>query len=186
MLTLPDPPLADGVVRLRPLGPDDLEPIVAGCRDPLTQRFTRVPTPYTHEDGRAFIAGAAGRRLMGESVDLAIADAAAGRLLGVIGIVMDRHDDDRGEIGYWLGPRARGHGVAGRALALMSRWALTQGGLARLDLQATLANGASVRTAERCGFVREGTLRDAWFRGPGRSDMALFSLLPADLSELPG
>lgn len=183
MPPLPDPPLGDDVVRLRPLHPDDLDAVVEGCRDPLTQLYTRVPAPYTREDGRAFIAGAAGRRLLGESLDLAIGTAdAEARLMGVVGIVMDRHDDDRGEIGYWVGPADRGRGVAGRALALMSRWALTEGGLARLDLQAALGNRASLRSAERCGFVREGTLRDAWFRGTARADMALFSLLPGDLS----
>jgi RimJ/RimL family protein N-acetyltransferase len=35
--------------------------------------------------------------------------------------------------------------------------------------------------AERCGFVREGTLRRAWHRAPAREDMAMFSLLPDDL-----
>jgi hypothetical protein len=30
--------------------------------------------------------------------------------------------------------------------------------------------------------VREGTLRKAWFRGPEREDMALYSLLAEDLA----
>lgn len=182
MLALPDPPLGDGVVRLRPLRHGDVRAVVEGCSDPLTQLYTRVPSPYTDDDARAFIGGAPGRRLLGESIDLAIAGEPGDDLLGVVGITIDRHDPERGEIGYWVAPGARGQGVAGRALVLMSRWALTQGGLQRLDLQAALSNGASIRTAERCGFVREGTLRAAWFRGPGRADMALFSLLPGDLS----
>lgn len=185
MLPLPDPPLDDGVVRLRPFRPDDLAPIVAGCSDPLTQRYTRVPRPYTDDDGRMFISGAPGRRLLGESIDLAIAAADDDLLRGVIGVIIDRHDAERGEIGYWVGPGARGRGMAGRALALMSRWALTRGGLVRLDLQAALSNVPSLRAAERCGFRREGILREAWFRGPERSDMALYSLLASDLSERP-
>ena len=94
--------------------------------------------------------------------------------------MIDRHDVHRAEIGYWVAPAERGRGVAGRALALLSAWAVTDGGFARLDLQAALANAASIRVAERCGFVREGTLRDAWYRGPARTDMVLFSLLPGD------
>lgn len=186
MIALPDPPLGDGVVSLRPLRPGDLRAVVEGCTDPVTQLYTRVPSPYTEDDGRAFITGAPGRRLLGEAIDLAIAGVPGDGLVGVIGIMMDVHDPDRGEIGYWVGPRHRGRGVAARALALMSRWALTDGGMARLDLQAALGNGASIRTAERCGFVREGTLREAWFRGERRADMALFSLLPGDLSDPSG
>jgi RimJ/RimL family protein N-acetyltransferase len=71
--------------------------------------------------------------------------------------------------------------VATRALGLLSRWAVTAGGFRRIDLQAASANTASLRVAERCGFVREGVLRSSWYRGPERSDMVLFSLLPEDM-----
>jgi RimJ/RimL family protein N-acetyltransferase len=154
---------------------------VAACRDPLVQRFTRIPADYGEEDGRAFIGGAPGRRARGESIELAVAPAAGGRLLGAVGLVVDRHDPARAEVGYWVGPWARGQGVAARALALLSGWALGPLGLARLDLHASVSNAASLRVAARCGYVREGTLRRAWFRGPVREDLAVFSLLPEDL-----
>ena len=159
--------------------------MVAACRDPQVQRFARVPAGYDEADGRAFISGATGRRLRGESLELAVAALDDDRLLGAIGLVMDLYDPARGEVGYWVAPPARGAGVAAAALALLSRWALTAGGLARLDLQASVANPASIRVAERCGFVREGTLRRAWHRSPEREDMAMFSLLPDDLPEAP-
>lgn len=146
------------------------------------QRYTRIPADYREEDGRAFIGGAPGRRARGESIELAVAGVGrGGRLLGAIGLVMDRHDHARAEVGYWVAPWARSAGVAGRALSLISGWALGPLGLARLDLYASVSNAASLRVAERCGFVREGTLRNAWFRGPAREDLAVFSLLPQDL-----
>lgn len=178
---LPLPRLADDRVLLRPFDEDDVPVVTACCQDPLIQRFTRIPYPYGEEDAREFIAGAPVRRLMGESIDLAMSDAGDRRLLGAIGLVIDRHDVHRAEIGYWVAPAERGRGVAARGLALLSAWALTDGGFARLDLQAATANAASIRVAERCGFVFEGTLREAWYRGPARTDMALFSLLPGDL-----
>lgn len=154
---------------------------MAACRDPLVQRFTRIPAAYGEDDGRAFIAGAPGRRARGESVELAVAPAGGGRLLGAIGLIVDRHDPARAEVGYWVGPWARGEGVAARALMLLSGWALGPLGFARLDLYASVSNAASLRVAGRCGYVREGTLRKAWFRGPAREDLAVFSLLPGDL-----
>ncbi|HSJ73386.1 MAG TPA: GNAT family protein [Miltoncostaeaceae bacterium] len=166
---------------MRQFADDDLEDVVAACRDPLVQRFTRIPTAYGEEEGRAFIGGAAGRRARCESIELAVTPLGGGRLLGAIGLVVDRHDPARAEVGYWVGPWARDAGVAGRALSLVSRWALGPLGLARLDLYASVANAASLRVAVRCGFVREGTLRRAWFRGPAREDLAVFSLLPEDL-----
>jgi RimJ/RimL family protein N-acetyltransferase len=168
-------------VRLRPFEEADVARVVEGCRDELTQRFTRVPSPYGEEDARAFVAGAHGRRVRGESLDLAVTSAATGLLIGAVGFNIDRHDPQRAEIGYWVSPDARGAGVATRALTLLSRWALREGGLVRIDLLAGVTNMASLRVAERSGFVREGTLRRAWYRGPEREDMALFSLLAEDL-----
>ena len=180
-LLLPDPPLADGRVILRPLAGGDVAAIVEGCRDPLVQRFTRVPADYSEDDARAFIGGAPGRRANGVSLELAIAGGDDERLVGVIGFVRDRWDPERAEIGYWVTPRARGAGLASRALSLLSRWALEEVGFARIDLQAAVANPGSIRVAERCGYVREGRLRQAWYRGEQREDMVLFSLVDGDL-----
>ena len=44
---------------------------MAACRDPLVQRFTRIPAGYDERDGRAFIDGAPGRRERRESIELA-------------------------------------------------------------------------------------------------------------------
>jgi len=181
VLALPEPPLGDGVIALRPFRIDDVDDLVVATNDPLIQLYTRVPTPYTADDARAFVSGAAGRRLFEESLDLAISGAEDDRLLGAIGLIVDRHDDARAEIGYWVAPDARNRGVAGRALALLSRWAVGPGPFVRLDLQAAVANLASIRVAERCGFAREGTARGAWYRGPKRTDMAIFSLLSDDV-----
>jgi ribosomal-protein-alanine N-acetyltransferase len=104
------------------------------------------------------------------------------RLLGAVALNMDRHDAGRAEVGYWVAPWARGGGVASRAVALISAWALGPLGLARLDLYAAVSNAASMRVAERCGYVREGTLRRAWYRGPDREDLALYSLLAEDIA----
>jgi RimJ/RimL family protein N-acetyltransferase len=155
--------------------------VVAGCRDPAVQRFTRIPAGYGPAHGRAFIDGAAGRRERGEGIELAMAWSGEDRMLGAVGLALDRHDPGRAEVGYWVAPWARGAGAATRALGLLAPWALGPLGLERLDLHASIANPASIRVAERCGFVREGTLRKGWFRGPAREDLALFSLLPEDL-----
>ena len=185
VFTLPDPALGDELIVLREPASRDLPAVIEGCRDPLVQRYTRVPTPYGEDDGRAFIGGAAGRRILGQSLELVVADRGDDRLLGMIGLIADRHDALRAEIGYWVSPDARGRGVATRALRLLSRWCVTDGGFERLDLQAAIVNLASLRVAEHCGFVREGVMRRSWYRGGGRSDMVLFSLVPEDMGSLP-
>jgi RimJ/RimL family protein N-acetyltransferase len=58
-----------------------------------------------------------------------------------------------------VGPDHRGHGYAAQALAGLARWARSDLRIPRLELYIEKWNIASVRTAERAGFEREGLLR---------------------------
>ncbi|MDX6644311.1 MAG: hypothetical protein QOK40_38, partial [Miltoncostaeaceae bacterium] len=176
------PPLAEAPVRLRAWRSADEAALVASCRDPLIDRYTHVPSPYRASDARAWVAGQGDRLRSGLSLDLAIADLATDELLGAIGMHAFRWQDRRAEVGYWLAPEARGRGVATCALRLLSRWALANLGLARLDLFAEEENVASVRVAERAGFVREGLLRSYIEIKGRRRSVLVFSLLAHDVA----
>ena len=177
------PDLHDDVVALRPPTEGDLDAIVSGCQDPQISRFTRVPSPYTHEHAELFLARSqaawADAEQAGE-LPLLITDAATGRLLGAIGLKQLR---DRGasEVGYWLAVEARGHGYASRAVTLVARWALGDLGYQRLELFTDPVNEPSQAVATRCGFTREGVLRSYFEHPSGRTDVVMFSLLPGDL-----
>ena len=107
---------------------------------------------------------------------MAIADHETGGLVGAIELRLG----EEGSIG-WVAPRVRGRGVATRALILLARWAVTEGGVERLVLTTHPENIASQRVAEKAGFVREGVLRSHLRFREGRRDSILFSLLPSDL-----
>lgn len=65
---------------------------------------------------------------------------------------------------------------------LLSRWALDELELKRLDLITDPDNLASQRVAEKVGFQREGVLRSHLLHSDGRlRDSVLFSLLPGEL-----
>jgi RimJ/RimL family protein N-acetyltransferase len=175
----PDPPLADGVVRLRPFRDVDLRLIVEACRDPEIPRWTRVPDGYTQQDGREFLQLAAEWWAEGSAATFAVTDAATRELLGSIGL----HDisDAKAEVGYWVAPWARGRGVATGALRLVAAWGLRELGLARIELLADVGNVVSQRVAEKAGFQREGVLRSYRELKGSRPDYVVFSLLPEDL-----
>ncbi len=59
-------------------------------------------------------------------------------------------------------------------------WALDGLGLARVELHIDPENAASLRVAERCGYIREGMLRSVHFKGDQRGDAVIYSLLPGD------
>ena len=90
-------------------------------------------------------------------------------------------EQGRAAVGYWLGPHARGRGIATHAVRLICRWAFEEVQLARLELTCGPENLASQGVAERCGFSREGVLRSHIpFKG-ARRDTGVFSLLPGEL-----
>lgn len=145
------------------------------CSDPLTARYTSVPVPYTPEDARRFVD--AGRSET--ALPLAAVDADdGGAVLGAAGLHAVSRARRRGEIGYWTAPWARGRGVATEALALLSRWALDELGLRRLDLYAEPENEASHSVAERAGFERGELVRSGIALRGRRYDVIRFTLSP--------
>ncbi|MDQ6915579.1 MAG: GNAT family N-acetyltransferase [Actinomycetota bacterium] len=175
--------MTDGVVTLRPWRPEDVDPLVALCDDPEIVRFTRVLTPYTRDDALMYLAQQVAAEERGEAVALALVDAADDRLVGSVDL--RRASDGRASLGYLVGAAARGRGVATRAARMLSRWALAEWGVARVEIHVQLDNPASQRVAERAGFVREGVLRSYLEVKGRRHDSVVFSLVPDDVGSAP-
>jgi len=179
-LARPRGELADGATALRAWREDDVAALALLCQDPEISRWTSVPAAYGRDDARAYIAACEGALRTGRSLDLAIAGAGGGALLGSISLMRFTWSERRGEVGYWLGAAARGHGHATRATRLICGWGLRELGLERIELLAAAGNHRSQAVAERAGFTREALLR-AHSRGPdGREDMVCFGLLASD------
>ncbi|MGW3119714.1 GNAT family N-acetyltransferase [Streptomyces sp. NPDC001107] len=148
----------------------DVDAWLRGLTDP---EFRRWNTPLKQVDDladareslRAKVLGSAD----GSAVSYCVTDAASGAVLGHIGVNAIDLVLSVARVGYWVLPEARGKGVATRALAVASHWALTELGVHRLELGHALGHEASCRTAERCGFRYEGTLRGAMWES-GRQD----------------
>jgi len=69
-------------------------------------------------------------------------------------VFIERDDDGRGSVGYWLLEDGRGKGRATRAVRLMASWALPEMRLGRLQLHTDPDNFASQRVAERGQALR--------------------------------
>ena len=184
-IPLPAPGLHAGTVVLRAPRDDDVDAVFDACRDQDIRRYTRIPRDYDRVDARAFVGGAGARRREGISLELVASDLPGAPLCAVVGLVVDRHDQARAEIGYWTHPAHRGRGLARAALELLSRWALADAGFRRLDLTVSVANRASIAVVEGTGFAFEGVARQAWPAPDGREDMRVYSLLASDLDGAP-
>ncbi|MDE0579049.1 MAG: GNAT family protein, partial [bacterium] len=101
------------------------------------------------------------------------------RCIGQIGIYLESQFR-RGEAFYWLDRRHRGQGITTEALNLITDWAFSEHGMARVHLVTHVDNPESQRVAERCGFQREGVLR-AWQKmKDDQPDVVMWSRLPGD------
>lgn len=165
---------------LRPPAEGDQAVLLAAAADPQVRRFTRLPERFGPAEADEVVVGAARRRHLGASLELAICADGAQHARGMIGLVVDRHDGARAEVGYWVAAADRGRGWATAALTLLTEWALGEAGFVRVDLEASRRNPASQRVARRAGFVREGLARAAWPAPDGRHDVVLFARLADD------
>ena len=175
----PDPPLADDAVRLVPLGPEHDAGLDDVAVDPDVRRFTYVPS----DPPPGFASGWRGRYEEGwrdgTRAGFAI-ESLDGRFLGFAAFVRLELDNGQGEIGYIVGPAARGRGVATRMLRLLSSWGFDELGLERIELRIDVENVASERVARRAGFLREGVLRSVAFKEGLRADVGVWSRLRSD------
>ncbi|CAN5606838.1 GNAT family protein [soil metagenome] len=176
----PEEGLSDGRIRLRLLREDDFGRLVELANEPQVARFTTMPPPHTDAEARSwFNASAAGLRA-GTDLHPLIVDADSGDLLGGCGIARRAGDERIWGIGYWVAAAYRGNGHAARAVRLISPFAFTTLAIDRLELLAEEVNPASIRTAENCGFTREGILRAYLEIAGERRDMVSYSLLPGE------
>ncbi|WP_433044531.1 GNAT family N-acetyltransferase [Dactylosporangium sp. CS-033363] len=122
------------------------------------------------------------QRLDGKGVGFALVPRGGGRLVGHVLLFGADWEARTAEMHYWTAPWGRGRGYAAEGAAVVAGWALAECGLERVHLQADTANTASLRTAETAGFHFEGVLRNLTPTRRGtRADMAVYSLIPADL-----
>lgn len=127
--------LSDGTVALRPWARQDAWFMAEASADPAIRRyngtldrlgFPAPPLPVT--DAEAVISeftssweAFATTGTPGAGVAFAIVDASSGELAGCCGLD-DRSESDVAQLGYWIGPRARGRGCATGAATLLTRW----------------------------------------------------------------
>jgi len=173
--------LSDGRIRLRLHADADIPAIIAACQDPEIPRWTRVPEPYSEADARGWLEQESRGRSLGDLLGLLVVDAADDRLLGSVGIVHLDREERRCELGYWLAREARGHGVATRAVRMLSAWVFESLPTDRIEIHAEPDNAPSRQVAERVGFSFEGVLRSYFVNKGMRRDAASYSLLRGEL-----
>jgi RimJ/RimL family protein N-acetyltransferase len=153
---LPDPPLTDGRVQLRPWAPADTDALVAAWHDPDIARWTGVPPRTDEASARRWIEGDAHRRARGLALDLVI--ELADEVVGEVGLADIDPAGRSAEVGWWVAPAHRRQGIATAAARLVSVWAVTELCVDSVVAVCHLGNPASAAVARGAGFVLDGTV----------------------------
>lgn len=171
----------DGEVLLSVPIADDVARVTELCQDEAVERWTTVPAPYTRAHAEQFVGQVvpAGWERGSPTWAIRVADDDGGeRLVGMIGL--DGVADASAEIGFWLGPQARGHGVMHRAVGLVLDVAFERLGVERVEWRAFVGNWASWRVVWRHGFRKEGAVRGLGLQRGRRVDEWIGTLLCTD------
>ena len=141
-------------VRLRPPKVIDAPALADEADDYRVARTLRdyFPHPYSVDDALRFIEEAQAKT--GPATQFVI--EADGEVAGIMGLFVGEDVYRRnGEIGYWLGRRWWGRGIATAAVRLVVDYAFGQLGLTRVYAEVFGTNVASLRVLEKAGFTLE-------------------------------
>ena len=86
-------------------------------------------------------------------------------------------------LGYWVGRRFWGHGVATEATRKLVAWALANLDLDRIEACVIEDNEASIRVLKRVGFRQTGTAKGAFRARGGEHPIRLFAITRDDISD---
>lgn len=163
--------------RLRPFELKDAGLVREASTDPLIPLITTIPAGGTAAEIRSFIDRQHQRLIARSGYSFVIADADSDHAVGQIGLWIKNIEQGRASVGYWVGAAHRNKGIATNALEALSKWAMSQPKVHRLELYVEPWNEGSWKAAERCGYTREGLLRSWQEVGGARKDMFMYSRL---------
>lgn len=116
-----------------------------------------IPFPYTESDADFFI-----NLTKEENPKQTFGIEYDGKLSGVVGLVVQKDVYRKSaEIGYWIGEPFWGHGIATKAVELITQYGFKELNLHRIFTGVFEYNVASMKVLEKNGYKKEGIFKNA-------------------------
>jgi RimJ/RimL family protein N-acetyltransferase len=160
-----------GRLVVREYGPGDAVPVTVMV---AAQEWTALPPGAPHDPAgvwRWLTEDVHRFRASGIGAHLAIQEADTGAAVGAMSLFKTDWRRRCTEVGYGVRASVRGRGYVTEALTALTGWALSEGGMHRVELRTEPGNAASRRVAEKAGYTLEGTVADPL----SGEEMVLFS-----------
>lgn len=176
-------PLTTERLTLRPFAAEDAAELHRLINDwEVCRNLAAVPFPYSRDLADEWIASTRASLAEGRAYHLAITGHEGEREVIVGGVGLRLNKEARtARLGYWVGRRYWGHGVASEAAGKLARWAM-----ANLDIhgvEATVAtdNPGSVAVLRRIGFRHVGEGMESFLARGGEQKVLRFEAGRDDL-----
>ncbi|CAF1206855.1 unnamed protein product [Rotaria sp. Silwood1] len=157
---------------------EDIPSFIKYLNNPIIEANSiTISYPYTTKDGEDFI-----QKIKSDSLNLTriftIRLQTNNELIGECGLYRSIENERKTEIGYWLGEPYWHRGlmpkVVNKAIEIIKiEWK----NLVRIEAKIFPWNKASMRVAEKCGFVLEGVLRKHAYKNGQDIDEHLYALI---------
>jgi 8-oxo-dGTP diphosphatase len=180
-------PLSTERLTLRPLVPADAEALHRLVNDwEVTRNLALVPFPYPRSLADEWIESTRRELADGTAFHLAITgrEGANEILVGIVGLRIDAKSR-AGRLGYWVGRRFWGHGVATEAAGRLARWALANLDINRIGAQVIADNPASAAVLRKIGFRQTGEGTATFLVRGGEHPVWFFEATRDDLFDEP-
>lgn len=156
---------------------DALHPLI---NDPMVlDGLVNVPYPYPKRRVSSMIMALRESISYGECIETTILLRDGMRPIGICGLRIDRQNE-KADIGYWLGRRYWNNGYMTEAVLRLIEYGFHDLGLYRVHARCFAYNEASVKVLTKCGMKPEGCAKGDIFKNGKHIDVLHFGLLAVE------
>jgi diamine N-acetyltransferase len=167
-------------VRLRAPERSDLPSFLRWVNDPEVTEHLLVYLPFSMEDEERWYDS-----LLTREGKVFTIETKEGRVIGNMGILHLEWKDRRVEMGIMIGEKdCWGKGYGTESINLLLQYLFDELNMNRVSLYADSRNTRAIRCYEKCGFKREGLLRQARFKNGCYSNDVTMAILQEDWKRL--
>ncbi len=178
------PPLLTERLLLRSLTLEDAADVqrLAGDRD-IALMVLRIPHPYEDDMAEEWIRACADAYKKDEAINFAITLRTDRKLIGTIGLELEQ-ENERAELGYWIGKPYWNYGYATEAARAVVAYSFEVLKLNRIYAYHFTRNPASGRVLQKVGMRYEGCRRQHTKKWGNFEDSIGYGMLKADYDSL--
>ena len=135
------------------------------------------PSYKTKEEVLSLLDEYVGRNQSGYYFRWAVIEKESKECIGQVAYFLVDSDNRFAEIEYCIGTAFQGKGYATEATKAVTEYGFDRMGLNKVQICVRPSNIASGKVIEKCGFQKDGNLRQFFFRGGSYEDRMYFSIL---------